>query len=77
MFIGPLQGESAKHSSYASSSALVWWKRKERILKNLKEMSPAIICLQEISYTSLQHTFIPELSKVRVTPIIDSSSYSF
>ena len=62
--LGPIQGESSKHTSYASSLATLWWKRKLRILQDLSNLDASIVCLQEVSHKSLLHTFIPHLKKV-------------
>ena len=58
--LGPYHAETAKHN-YAETKVVLWNKRREKILSEIRGMNADIICLQEVSSKSLKETFIPGL----------------
>jgi len=61
--LGPLHGESQKHS-YAPVAVTKWTRRREKLLEELRGIDADILCLQEVSGKSLKETFIPGLKRV-------------
>jgi len=61
--LGPLHGESQKHS-YAETKVVMWSKRRENLLAELRSVNADIFCLQEISEKALKETFIPGLRHI-------------
>jgi mRNA deadenylase 3'-5' endonuclease subunit Ccr4 len=61
--LGPLHGESQKHS-YAEQKVVMWSKRRENLLADLRSLNADIMCLQEVSEKALKETFIPGLRHI-------------
>jgi mRNA deadenylase 3'-5' endonuclease subunit Ccr4 len=60
--LGPLHGESLKHS-YAPMKIRKWTRRRDKLVKELRQMDADIFCLQEVSRRSLKETYIPGLKR--------------
>ena len=61
--IGPIQGESDKHS-YCTLDAKLWKRREERIVDHLLLLRPTIICLQELSFDTINSIAFQKLAEV-------------
>ena len=59
--LGPLHGESSKHS-YAAAAITKWTKRRDKLIDELRNFGADVLCLQEISSKALRETFIPALT---------------
>ena len=59
--LGPLHGESSKHS-YAAVAITKWIKRRDKLIDELRNFGADVLCLQEISSKALRETFIPALT---------------
>lgn len=61
--LGPMHGESMKHD-YAPVGVTKWTRRRDKLLEELRSLSPDILCMQEISEKGLKETFIPGLKQI-------------
>lgn len=61
--LGPLHGESIKHH-YAPMKIRKWTRRRDQLLKELRNINADIYCLQEVSQKALKETFIPGLKHI-------------
>ena len=61
--LGPLHGESSKHT-YAPVTITKWTRRRDKLMEELRSLSADILCLQEVSYKSLKETFVPGLNRI-------------
>mmetsp|Transcript_3847 Transcript_3847/g.5990 ORF Transcript_3847/g.5990 Transcript_3847/m.5990 type:complete len:417 (+) Transcript_3847:58-1308(+) len=61
--LGPIQGESSKHTSYATLDSTAWTRRRERIVRELLTLKPAVLCLQEVTSLALNETLLGELAQ--------------